>query len=281
MALDLQIERAFSDGGGTVTDKTGNLSPFTLTPERAGIGNVFSFASFSVAEFGPGESTLLFLRRDESNQEEDQALGVSFKLDPTSRVFTLDVGGQGNSRARIHLGDSGSSDNPVTTMGNVGIGTVNPNEKLEVDGNILVTGDVRLTGADCAEDFDVEEPAGLEPGMVMVISHEEKLCRCSRPYDSRVAGVLSGAGRCHPGIVLGKQTPVGNRLPLALTGKVYCKVDADYSPICVGDLLTTSPTLGHAMKAGDAGRAFGAVLGKALRALNDGQGLIPILVTLQ
>jgi hypothetical protein len=46
-------------------------------------------------------------------------------------------------------------------------------------------------------------------------------------------------------------------------------------------LLTTSPTRGHAMKATDPLQAFGAVLGKALRPLTEGQGLIPILVALQ
>src|SRR5208282_3335391 len=33
--------------------------------------------------------------------------------------------------------------------------------------------------------------------------------------------------------------------------KVCCKVDADYASIEVGDLLTTSSTAGHAMKAED------------------------------
>jgi hypothetical protein len=68
---------------------------------------------------------------------------------------------------------------------------------------------------------------------------------------------------------------------VALVGKVYCKVDAQYGPIEVGDLLTTSPTLGHAMKASDPLKAFGAVIGKALRPLLAGQGLIPILIALQ
>jgi hypothetical protein len=62
---------------------------------------------------------------------------------------------------------------------------------------------------------------------------------------------------------------------------VYCKVDAQYSPIEVGDLLTTSPTPGHAMKADDPLKAFGTVIGKALRPLSEGQGLIPILIALQ
>jgi hypothetical protein len=64
-------------------------------------------------------------------------------------------------------------------------------------------------------------------------------------------------------------------------GKVYCKVDAQYAPIEIGDLLTTSPTLGHAMKADDPAMAFGAVIGKALQSLSNGQGLIAIFVTLQ
>jgi hypothetical protein len=66
-----------------------------------------------------------------------------------------------------------------------------------------------------------------------------------------------------------------------LLGKVYCKIDAQYSPTGVGDLLTTSPTPGHAMKVDDPLKAFGAVIGKALRPLRSGQELVPILIALQ
>jgi hypothetical protein len=37
----------------------------------------------------------------------------------------------------------------------------------------------------------------------------------------------------------------------------------------------------HAMKAEDPQKAFGAVIGEALRPLGNGQGLIPILIALQ
>jgi len=93
--------------------------------------------------------------------------------------------------------------------------------------------------------------------------------------------VVSGAGSYKPGIVLDKQQTEGNRQPIALLGKVYCKVDANYAAIGIGDLLTTSPTPGHAMKADDPAQAFGAVIGKALRPLKEGQGLIPVLIALQ
>ena len=61
----------------------------------------------------------------------------------------------------------------------------------------------------------------------------------------------------------------------------YCKADADIAPIKVGDLLTTSPTKGHAQKVIDPGKAIGAILGKALGSLKKGKGRIPVLVTLQ
>jgi hypothetical protein len=64
-------------------------------------------------------------------------------------------------------------------------------------------------------------------------------------------------------------------------GKVFCKIDAHCAPIQVGDLLTTSDVQGHAMKATEPGRAFGAVIGKALRSKRDGKGMIPILIALQ
>jgi hypothetical protein len=143
------------------------------------------------------------------------------------------------------------------------------------------TGDIVLANADCAEEFDLAEPFDAQPGTVMVLNGAGRLRPSEEPYDRRVAGVLSGAGSLRPGIVLDRREATVGRLPLALLGKVYCKVDADSAPVKVGDLLTTSGTCGHAMKATDRARAFGSVLGKALQPLEAGTGLIPILVALQ
>ena len=149
------------------------------------------------------------------------------------------------------------------------------------EGDVEVTGDIRLANADCAEDFDVSDAVKVEPGTVMVLGNEGSVSKSHQPYDKRVAGVISGAGNYKPGIVLDKQQTSGNRQPIALMGKVFCKVDAQFGAIEVGDLLTTSATPGHAMKTIDPLRAFGAVIGKALRPLAEGQGLIPILIALQ
>jgi hypothetical protein len=60
----------------------------------------------------------------------------------------------------------------------------------------------------------------------------------------------------------------------------HCKVDADIAPINVGDLLTTSPTKGHAQKVLDPTKAAGSIIGKALGSLKKGKGKIPVIVTL-
>ena len=152
---------------------------------------------------------------------------------------------------------------------------------VTVTGVLTANGDVVCTGGDCAEDFDVLDSQRIAPGTVMVLNDEGRLVESQRAYDRKVAGVISGAGNLRPGILLDKATSSANRLPVALVGKVYCKVDAERAPIEVGDLLTTSATAGHAMKAQEPGEAFGAVIGKALRPLRAGRGLIPILVALQ
>jgi len=152
---------------------------------------------------------------------------------------------------------------------------------VHVTGNLTTDRDIILANADCAEDFDIADADLIEPGTVMVLGDEGALHQSHQPYDKRVAGVVSGAGEYKPAIVLDKQQSERKRQPIALLGKVYCKVDAQYGGIEVGDLLTTSPTPGHAMKTSDPFKAFGAVIGKALSPLKEGHGLIPILIALQ
>jgi len=69
---------------------------------------------------------------------------------------------------------------------------------------------------------------------------------------------------------------------VALAGRVYCNVDATYGEVSPGDLLTTSPIPGYAMVVRDYAKAQGAILGKAMEQLPQGEkGQILVLVTLQ
>jgi hypothetical protein len=149
-------------------------------------------------------------------------------------------------------------------------------------GDVTVTGDILLPGADCAENFDIIAGERVpDAGTVVVIDAGGELRESRDAYDRKVAGVVSGGGEYRTAIVLDKRPSDTTRVPIALVGKVYCKVDAQYGAIEVGDLLTSSHTPGHAMRASEASRAFGAILGKALRPFAGGRGLIPILVALQ
>lgn len=152
---------------------------------------------------------------------------------------------------------------------------------VDVRGSIFCDGDIVLRNADCAEHFDISAAEEIEPGTVMVINALGALEQSGHCYDKRVAGVVSGAGDYRPALILDKQETSDKRMPIALIGKTFCKVDASDARIEVGDLLTTSSTPGYAMKAVDPARAFGAVIGKALRPHDSGKGLIPILIALQ
>lgn len=196
----------------------------------------------------------------------------------------LSLRNDGKIRARIEginadawLGGNGADGNIMLFDSN-GDNTTLAQATIHLNGQ---AGDIILKNADCAEEFDISEMEDVIAGTVMVLDAEGKLRQSREPYDKRVAGVISGAGEYRPGIVLDKKISQADRMPLALVGKVYCRADAQCSPIEVGDLLTTSATPGHAMKACDPLKAFGAVIGKALRPLKTGAGLIPILVALQ
>src|SRR5262249_28040798 len=140
-------------------------------------------------------------------------------------------------------------------------------------------------GSDLSEQFDVEAPGGKpQPGMVVCIDPEKpgQLVVSAKAYDRTVAGIVSGAGGVNPGMLMGHHGTVADgKHPVALTGRVYCLADATDGPIQPGDLLTTSATPGHAMKVSDPPRAQGAILGKAMGSLQDGKGLVLVLVTLQ
>ena len=140
---------------------------------------------------------------------------------------------------------------------------------------------LEIAGADLVESFDVSE--SVEPGTLLSIDEKASgsLKVSSQPYDHRVAGVVSGAGGVPAGIFLGKDSVLDGDTPVAMTGRVYVNCTTENGPVSPGDLLTTSSTPGHAMRATDRERSHGAVLGKAMTGLENGEGLVLVLVNLQ
>jgi hypothetical protein len=143
---------------------------------------------------------------------------------------------------------------------------------------------LQITGADLAEPFEIAGAEPIKPGMVVAIDPDNpgQLRIADSAYDHTVAGVISGAGDLNPGVIMHQEgMMVAGSHPVALTGRVYVWTDATNSPIQPGDLLTTSDIPGHAMKVTDYTKAQGAILGKAMTKLEQGRGLVLVLVTLQ
>jgi hypothetical protein len=131
--------------------------------------------------------------------------------------------------------------------------------------------------ADFAEMLPAIELDVLEAGDVLTIDQTGALARSFRAYQSNVAGVYS----TRPSYVGNSQfLNVDGYVPLALVGVVPVKASAENGSIQPGDMLVASDTPGHAMRAGDAA-PNGTVIGKALAPLEEGVGLIQIIVMLQ
>jgi hypothetical protein len=271
---------------------------------RSGDGNTTSFLREATLELGgSGQSGSVNVRTADGNtttflREATLELGqgpVLAAQGQAGRINLKDAHGQPTvqitgGNGNITLGGQGvngdvvvrrSNSTPTIHLngqtGGVFCHDANGNPTVVVDG---ASGDVKLRGSDCAEDFEIATD-NVEPGTVMSIDVDGRLRPSRDAYDKTVAGIVSGAGAYRPGIILGRNSSSSCCVPIALTGRAFCKVDASSGPVAVGDLLTTSPRPGYAMSVVDPSRAHGAVLGKALQPLESGTGLIPVLVALQ
>ncbi len=154
--------------------------------------------------------------------------------------------------------------------------------RIDTTGTVYALGSFSPGGADYAESVSIRgNRYEYKPGYVLVIDpdSDRRFAASTEPYSTRVAGVVSAK----PGI-LGSTHPLQDdptEVPLAMVGIVPCRVSTENGPIRRGDLLVTSSTPGHAMRATDRSRITGAVVGKALQNIESGTGVIEILVSLQ
>jgi len=142
---------------------------------------------------------------------------------------------------------------------------------------------LRITGGcDLAEPFKMSH-TDIPQGAVVIIDEDRpgQLKMSEGAYDTRVAGIVSGANGVKAGITLHQEGLIEGGQNVALTGRVYVQADATECAIKPGDLLTTSNTPGHAMKVTDHAKSQGAILGKAMTGLKEGKGMVLVLVTLQ
>lgn len=197
---------------------------------------------------------------------------IYIPADTTDALF-FKVGNENNPPTRII----------ITRKGLVGINTEHPASDLDVNGITTTKGIAIVGGADIAEHFPVNGKESIAAGSIVVIDPEcpGKLKKSEREYDRCVAGITSGAGNLNPGLTLADPNTVDDDLNVSLAGKVYALASAVNGSIKPGDLLTTSNIPGHAMKVTDYSKAQGAIIGKAMTSLENGEGKVLVLVSLQ
>ena len=188
-----------------------------------------------------------------------------------------------------------TSGQPITPTGTVStaLHLVPPVLVFRVErftGDIFANGSFISGGADLAERVEVSEP--VEPGDVVELDP-------TKPGHYRKAGspshLIAGVITTKPGFTLGNSSEemagakfvstkkgltleAASRPLLALMGRVPVKATTENGAIRPGDLLTVSSRAGYVMRCVEAKECEGAIIGKALEALESGEGLILVLV---
>jgi len=150
----------------------------------------------------------------------------------------------------------------------------------------VITDEVEITGgSDLAELFDItNKEKEVKAGYLVSLdpSAPGKLMISNEPYDKKVAGIVSGANGIKPGILMGQDDTMATGDDLVtLSGRTYVIANVNNGSIKIGDLITSSSVAGQAMKATNKKKSRGAVIGKAMTELKEGQGFILVLVNLQ
>ncbi|NCT68264.1 MAG: hypothetical protein GXC76_11585 [Rhodanobacteraceae bacterium] len=211
--------------------------------------------------------------------------GVFYSSNTSGNGTTLQVSNAGNGPATaiaksgpgtaLQVSHSGASGNlAVLQNGSTNVA------RIDKTGKGFFNGGTQTGGADLAE-FVPTSGALPQAGDVVEIDPDQpdRFRLSSRAYSPLVAGVIS----TDPGVTMnarhGADQPTDGPA-LALAGRVPVKVTGENGPIRIGDLLVSSSTPGHAMRAPPT-PVSGTVIGKALQAMDDASGTVLMLTMLR
>ena len=190
----------------------------------------------------------------------------------TLKSTTLSTGASGTSGSIVgnwQVLTSSTLDVTSGTLKSTTLSTGADATSGSIQGNWSLVGASKLqaTYADLAEYY--EGDTDYEPGTVLVFGGDKEVTTTGMMNDTRSAGVVT----TNPAYVMNSEQ-TGIKVCIALAGRIPCKV---IGRVKKGDLLTTSATVGYAMKATNP--TLGAIIGKALENKDYGEaGVIQIAV---
>jgi hypothetical protein len=178
----------------------------------------------------------------------------------------------------------------ITESGSISL-LENGVERIRLDGDLnnkgrVTTNELELTGgSDFSEKFSMlsSDSKHVKPGMLVAVRGDNgELGITDTKIDRRVIGVVSGANGIETGLIMGqKGTIADGDFPVALSGRTYVYANTQNGAIKAGDFLTSSSQPGYAMKVKKMRKSQGAIIGKALTSLENGEGFVLVLVNLQ
>jgi hypothetical protein len=278
--------------GGSVTCTTSSAGIGTTAPTAGSLLDVLSSSQNSYfRSASAGGFSRIFVNNDVGSGFYMLAYGSTFAgtyagLATANLTLLLGTGANGlvvgtSQHQPIVFSVFGADSMHIDTVGNVGIGTPTPGAKLDVVGNVNVSGNIAAKYQDVAEWVSSEPDLGSGTVVVLSADKSNHVVESTSAYDTKIAGVISE----HPGLILGE--PAEGKSKVATTGRVRVRVDATKHPIRIGDLLVTSDTPGFAMRSeplelgGVKIHRPGTIIGKALESMPSGRGEILVLLSLQ
>jgi len=215
----------------------------------------------------------------------------------------LEVDGDVKATGNFNLGGKATCSGDIEVDGSATIlGALKVDGSQTILGSLLVEGNLQVWGSKSGyvvEHYWSRAKRPLARGDVVVLHTKPnviyygldnripvvEVTLAGKASDTRVCGIVDEPAldaSATPGLDRQSMSAGTVGSMVTLGAYAFCKVTADAGPIHAGDLLVTSDTPGHAQKmSSDTANPAGSIIGKALGALEEGRGTIPVLISHQ
>lgn len=193
-------------------------------------------------------------------------------LDGVTSAIQTQLDGKLTAGATSGSGISGSASSGTFTVtsnatsANTGSTIVFRDASGDFSAGVITATSTQARYADLAEMYEAD--GDIEAGTVVMFGGDKEVTTCNTEDCTSVAGVIS----TNPSYTMNAAQEGEHVAAVALTGRVPCKV---VGPVAKGDMMVSAGN-GHAKASTDP--KMGTVIGKALQAHGDGEGVIEVVV---